>query len=174
MFNKLSVFILITLGAATALLYNSDSWTINQQQRLVIHEQDYPQLNSKSRILDLISQVNYAAVVYPQASLTYPNSMFHKYILWNPVESTSYRIKSKVEQTIFGEKHSDIIYYSSGSTLPAYPVFVALCKSEKGYYAPSYFSQGNGFEIPATQEAIEFLKTIDLEHISKSASACQN
>ncbi|WP_281557928.1 hypothetical protein [Thalassomonas sp. RHCl1] len=169
MLKKFILILLITLGVATGLFYNSKSWTNNQQQRITVHEQDYFELNSKSRILAFVTQVDYAAVVYPQASLAYPNSLFHRYILGNPVESTFYKIRADVEQTIMGEHHNSIIYYSASSSLPAYPVFVALCRSENGYYAPD-----NGFEIPATEEAIAFLKHIDLQNINRSATACQN
>lgn len=153
------------------LLNNDDEWLINEQSRVIVYDKDYPSLKANERIMDVLSSVDYAAIIYSEASLTYPNSWFHKHILGNPYEGTSYKIKGNVEYTIIGKKYDSIIYNSSGYPLQPYPLFVGLCESENDvYYAPD-----NGYEFPATQEAIEFLKSIDRNSIKKSnLSVCLN
>ena len=49
-------------------------------------------------------------------------------------------------------------------------IFVGLCKLNGEFYAPD-----NGYEFPATQEAIAFINSLDKKSNNKTtASACPN
>lgn len=153
-----------------AITYNSQEWSINNQQQLTIYEKDFPSLHSQQRIIDALSKVQYAAIVYPIANRIYPNSILHKYILGNPYDNTLYMVKAQVEYTIIGEPLSSIVYRSAGSPIEPYAIFVGLCESEGSFYAPE-----NGFEFPATKEAIEFVKNIKKENLKiTDNSVCPN
>jgi len=168
--KAISIFLVVFLIFIYAINYSNENWLENKLPETVIYEKDFPYLNSIERIIDALSEVQYAAIVYPEKHKIYPNSIFHKYILNNPKESTFYTVKAKVLHTIMGEPMNSITYGSAGSSVGGNAVFIALCKTESGFYAP-----GNGYEFPATQEAIEFIKKLTKESIRKSTStACPN
>lgn len=159
------IFFLLFLYVIT---YSSSGWLKNAQEEVPIYEKDFPYLHSQERITDLLSKVEYAAIVYPVESKTYPNSIFHKYILGNPKEGTSYSVKASVKYTVIGKPVDSIIYGSAGEFVGNNALFIGLCKSEKGFYAPD-----NGYEFPATQEAIGFVKNITRSDIQVSTeTAC--
>lgn len=169
-FKVISIGLTILFIVIYTLNYSSESWLINKLPEAVVYEKDLPYLNSTDRIMKTLSEVQYAAIVYPEKYKVYPNSIFHKYILKNPKESTLYTVKAKVLHTIIGEPMNSIIYGSASSSVGDNAIFVGLCKTDNGFYAP-----GNGYEFPATQEAIEFIKKLTKESIKKSKhQACPN
>lgn len=166
----ISISLVVALILIYALNYSSENWTENNLEKVVIYEKDFPYLNSIERITDSLRDVQYAAIVYPLKHKVYPNSIFHEYILKNPKENTSYTVKAKVLHTIIGEQSDTITYSSAGASIGSNAIFVGLCKTTNGLYAP-----GNGYEFPATQEAIEFVKKLTTASINKSTfTACQN
>ncbi len=169
--KKKAIFLLsIFVISIYTLTYNSHEWTLNLATQSIIYEKDVPYLESKKRIIDLLSNVHYVAVVYPKKEKVYPNSIFHKYILKNPKESTTYTIEANVIYTVTGEMLDSITYSSAGIGLSSNAIFIGLCKTRNGFYAPD-----NGYEFPATAEAIDFVKKLDITTIKKSKSpACIN
>lgn len=165
---RLSTVLVLVISTYFAF-HNSDEWTENNQKRIEVYNKDYPNLNANDRVMDLLEKAEYAAIVYPKANRVYPNSWFHNVILGNPSEGTSYTIRADVEFTIMGIEYSSITYGSAINSLPPHPLFVALCVSDEiGLFAPD-----NGYEIPATKEIVEFLKTLDRKKITqKNSSAC--
>ena len=170
--KKIILFFCLTTSlifVAYAVFHNSDDWRENENTKVEVYDKDYPFLNTRERIIETLKRVEYAAIVYPTAEHVYPNSWFHRKILSNPYESTTYTVKADVEYTILGEKHSSISYASAGNALVNHALFVALCISDSNqYYAPD-----NGYEFPATKEAIEFVKSIDMKEIvEEGTSVC--
>lgn len=169
-FKVISICLVVFFILIYVLNYSNEGWLENKLPEVVIYEKDFPYLNSIERIMDALSKVQYAAIVYPERYKVFPNSIFHKYILNNPKESTFYTVKAKVLHTIMGEPMNSITYGSAGSYVGDNAVFVALCKTENGFYAPD-----NGYEFPATQEAIKFIEKLTKESIKKSTSPiCPN
>jgi len=171
---KRKTLIIAFIAALFILIYtifdNSEEWSEINLIEIKAYEKDFPYLKSQERIMESLSKVQYAAIVYPTKNRVYPNSIFHKYILGNPKESTSYLIQAKVLYTVIGEPVNSITYGSSGGSMGSSAIFVGLCKTENGFYAPD-----NGYEFPATQEAIEFVKSLDIKDIKDSATpACKN
>ncbi len=163
--------VLVLITSAYFAFYNSDEWVENNQKRIEVYNKDFPNLNANDRVMDLLEKAEYAAIVYPKANRVYPNSWFHRVILGNPPEGTGYTVKADVEFTVMGIEHSAITYGSEIVSIPPYPLFVALCVSgEIGLFAPD-----NGYEIPATKEIIEFLKTLDRKKLTReNSSACMD
>jgi len=171
---KKKAVIIASIAALFILIYtvfhNSEEWSENNLIESKAYEKDFPYLKSQERIMDTLSKVQYAAIVYPTKNMVYPNSIFHKYILDNPKETTSYLVQAKVLYTVIGEPINSITYGSSGGSMGSSAMFVGLCKTESSFYAP-----GNGYEFPATQEAIEFVKNLDIKDIKASTEpVCKN
>lgn len=162
----LSTFLIFLFG----ITRSDPGWSKHTQKEVLIYEKDFPYLDSEERITDMLSQVQYAAIVYPTENKTYPNSIFHRHVLDTPKESTSYSVKANVKYTIIGEPLKTIAYASAGEFVGSSALFIGLCKSEIGFYAPD-----NGYEFPATQEAITFVKNLKRSDIQASSeSACPN
>lgn len=162
--------IIILLFITYFIFSNSNEWTQNKKDRIEIFNKNFPQLNSKRFLNEFIENTSYVAIVYPKASLVYPNSWFHRIIMGNPFEGTSYLIKANVEFTLIGKEYDSITYSSANNLLPPYPVLVGLCLMEDSgeLYAPD-----NGYEIPATNETIQILKSLDKNQFKhKTTSIC--
>jgi len=174
MMRKKNILVLGFILSLSIILYavfsNSDEWKINEQQRIEVYDNDYPHLNARERIMRDIGKVDYVAIVYPKANHVYPNSWFYRKILGSPAEGTTVT-KANVEYTIIGDEFTSIIYGSAVNTLPNHLIVVALCVSDNNeFYAPD-----NGYEIPATNEVIKFLTSIDRKKIVKESSfVCPN
>lgn len=166
----LIVSVLLICSCIFILTYSSEEWTDNDLDKAEVYDKDLPYLNATERIIAILPDVQYAAIIYPKKHRIYPNSIFHKYIMGDPKESTSYGIKADVLYTIKGDSMASLTYSSSGTSIAANAIFVGLCKSGEEFYAPD-----NGYEFPATQEAIAFVNGLDRKSNDKSiASACSN
>lgn len=154
------------------LSYNHQNWQDNHLDISKVSEKDFAQLDAITRFQQFIDQVPFIAVVHAKQSLTYPNSILHRYLLQNPVETTDYRVKAHVHKIIknstslASQQH---IQYSSAMTgVESHLVLVALCQAGDEFYAPD-----NGFEIPATQELLHYLTTLDLSSLEhRPATQC--
>jgi len=166
--TTISIFIILFLVLMLyAAFHNSDEWVGNENKRRDVYERDYPNLNASERLKDFLKEVDYVAVVYPKAIRIYPNSWFHQVILGNPPEGTTYTIKAKVEYTLLGDEYKTIEYASSGVGLSGHSRIVGLCETDSDtFYAPD-----NGYEIPATKEAMKFAMSLTESDLSGQASS---
>jgi hypothetical protein len=167
---KIIISTLILFSFIYILTYSTEEWTDNNLEKTEVYDNELPYLDSTARIIDSLSEVEYAAIIYPRKHRVYPNSILQKHILGNPKESTLYGVKADVLYTIIGESMTSITYTSSGTSIGSSAIFVGLCESDGEFYAPD-----NGYEFPATQEAIAFVKGLDKKTYNQStASACPN
>lgn len=139
------------ISADRNLFRDSQEWIINDSKRIAVNNQDYPHLNPNARILDVLGNVDYAAVVFQRSSLDTANG----WLLSDDSHSAALKIIATVEHSVKGEKLDFIVYNSTFQSMVNYPVFVGLKKTKDGkFYVPD-----NGYEFPATTEAIDFLKS---------------
>ncbi|MCF6254893.1 MAG: hypothetical protein L3J98_06245 [Gammaproteobacteria bacterium] len=152
----------------TYAIFKESGWQINTQERVKIYEKDYPSLYSIERALDILEEVEYAAIVYTTKAIRHNDSWFFRYIItplhWQASASAD------VLYTVMGEEYETIEYGATSKNISNYAVFVALCVSDDmALYAPD-----NGYIFPATEELIIYFKNRKINSsATKNNGTCQ-
>lgn len=154
-----ALIVLITsIGLGFAAFYNSDEW--NSLGTRAFSDTEYIENPDIMEMIEKqLTQVDYAAIVYPTATKTTPNSWFHKVVMNNPYDSTYHAIRADVGVAILGSDYKTITYASatrpeSTSPQPSYATLVLLCgNSPDNLYAPE-----TGYEFSASKKLVEYFK----------------
>lgn len=85
--------------------------------------------------------------------------------------------EAEVLEQFRGEKRKSVVYYVMADAgmplrLPAYPLIVSLCSSQKSRYN-RYFTPDNGYTLPASRVLVDEVKKLQKGDDGRLAKACE-